>query len=195
VKENKNHIELYQKFLAVLKQENDRGAVLSSAAFIEELLEKILVAFLANEPTTKELLKGFSAPIGSFSARLKLCYSLGLLYKELYLIINTIRKIRNLYAHNWEVETLSSEKISSLLVTCPPHPWLKKLYSDRKSQMIDRLWFDTTVSICMLELSLIPIVLEKEKRHPKRLVKLGKPHSTLDEANLASGTIDDHFEY
>ena len=61
--------------------------------------------------------------------------------------------------------------------------------------MIDRLWFDTTVSICMLELSLIPIVLEKEKRHPKRLVKLGKPHSTLDEANLASGTIDDHFEY
>jgi DNA-binding MltR family transcriptional regulator len=51
---------------------------------------------------SKDLLFGFNAPLGTFSARTKAAYVMGLIERKEYEEINIIRKIRNEFGHNWK---------------------------------------------------------------------------------------------
>lgn len=184
---------LYSKFIDILNGENDRGAVLSSGVFLEESLEKMLKAFLADCSSTKDLLNGFSTPIGSLGAKAKLSYSLSLLDKDLFLTIEIIRKIRNEFAHDWQGITFDSDKIKFLLNNCLTHPILKSIHY-KKETVKPRTQFQNIVSICLFELHYLPEMIKKEERIPKRSMRIGKAHSTLEDAIKAAGTKDD-FEF
>jgi mannitol operon repressor len=93
-------IDEFRKYIDELNQESDRGAVLVSVAMIDDLLEKIILAFLIESKNTTELLSGFNAPLGTFSARILAAYSLGLISENEYAECNRLRKIRNEFAHN-----------------------------------------------------------------------------------------------
>ena len=49
-------IDEFRKYIDELNQESDRGAVLVSVAMIDDLLEKIILAFLIESKNTTELL-------------------------------------------------------------------------------------------------------------------------------------------
>lgn len=111
MRETEPEIEDLSKFMQNFNKESDRGAVLLAASIIDEWLSEILSNFLKDDVVTKELIFGFNAPLGTFSARTKMAFSLSLIEKREYEEINIIRKIRNEFGHNWQGVDFSSEKI------------------------------------------------------------------------------------
>ena len=108
--------EMLNSFNLLLKntsKESDRGLVLSMSAFMEESLGLVLKKYLKDVPATTELIEGFNAPLGTFSARTKLAYSLGLISEKQHKDINLIRKIRNEFAHKWHVTSLEDVNVSA----------------------------------------------------------------------------------
>jgi hypothetical protein len=91
---------------------DDRGLVLSLAAFAEDALGSLLQAFMVPSEATKQLLDGFNAPLGTFSARIKACLALGLITKHQYDDLEHLRKIRNEFAHHWRHISLSSRSLA-----------------------------------------------------------------------------------
>ena len=82
-----------------LHSESARGRVLIMAAFLEDMIARTLVSVLPPHPSTKYLLHGSNAPISSFSAKIALARSLGLINDSEYSNLDIVRKIRNEFAH------------------------------------------------------------------------------------------------
>ncbi|MBB2818392.1 UNVERIFIED_ORG: DNA-binding MltR family transcriptional regulator [Rhizobium esperanzae] len=95
-----------------IEQLDERGLILALAAFAEEALGDLINAFLIPGDPAKQLLEGFNAPLGTFSARIKMAYSLGLVTKGQYADLDRLRRIRNDFAHTWEPISFSDQKIA-----------------------------------------------------------------------------------
>lgn len=96
---------------SLLEEQDDRGLVLSLAAFAEEALGKLLKAYLLPVGTSNELVDGFNAPLGNFSTRIKAAYSLGLVTKRQFDDLQQLRKIRNLFAHTWQHISIDDQRV------------------------------------------------------------------------------------
>jgi hypothetical protein len=91
----------YGKLVASLGQESDRGLVLSCAALIDLYLGKIIRAFLVDDKDVDELFEGPYAPLSSLSAKTKMAYCLGLISNKERKEIDAVRKVRNVFAHEY----------------------------------------------------------------------------------------------
>lgn len=133
-------------FLEAFKLESDRGAAIIAAAYLEEILKQILDAYLADVKCSDEILSGFNAPFGSFSAKIKTTYSLGFLEDKEFSTINTIRQIRNKFAHSWKGVSFQSQSIIDLckkLSNCGHETLDKATYSrDRFNMNVAILYID-----------------------------------------------------
>jgi len=95
----KEDIDL-NKFSEMLKNESDRGVVLISAELINNYLTSLFEKYLIlNKDLRKDILEYSLAPLHTFSNKIKMAYSLGLIDKEKYKDLDYIRKIRNKFAH------------------------------------------------------------------------------------------------
>lgn len=101
--------------LESLYEHDDRSMVLNMAAFAEDTLELLLLAYLREEKQAKEFVNGFNAPLGTFSSRIKAAFVLGLIRKDDYDTLEALRKIRNKFAHDWEGVSLDRGDIASLI--------------------------------------------------------------------------------
>ncbi|NVK33538.1 MAG: transcriptional regulator [Rhodobacteraceae bacterium] len=101
------------KFLNLFNKESDRGAALIAASFLDNSLKEIIEVFLIDNKSSKELIDGFNAPIGTFSSRINLANSLGLLMEDEYLLLHSLRKIRNEFGHEWDDVTFDSKTIQN----------------------------------------------------------------------------------
>ncbi|MGH2420770.1 MltR family transcriptional regulator [Pseudomonas canadensis] len=95
-----------------LRQMDERGLVLSLAAFAEDALGSLLKAFMLPTATTAQLVDGFNAPLGNFSSRIKAAYSLGLITKDQFGDLEQLRKIRNYFAHTWKPIGFDDKRIA-----------------------------------------------------------------------------------
>lgn len=109
--------DLVEKFRA----ESDRGAALLAASYLDERLKALLLEHFTSRKVGLELLDGPLAPLGSFSARSKAAFALGLLDAATYRQLNTLRNIRNEFGHNWEEMDFSTTTVEKL---CRKLPWL-----------------------------------------------------------------------
>jgi mannitol operon repressor len=107
------HLKEFSKFLAELNKESDRGAVLISAAMIDDLLGKCIISFLIDHADVESLLEGLNAPLGSLSARVLVAFALGLLSEDEYHECQILRKVRNAFAHNVHV-SFDDQKVRDL---------------------------------------------------------------------------------
>jgi len=62
-----------------------------------------------------DLLRGFNAPLGTFSSRIKASYAFGLITEDQFKDLEYLRKIRNEFAHAWEHVSLQQDKLSTLV--------------------------------------------------------------------------------
>lgn len=99
-KDPEKFLKEFLPFLDVQNKESHRGAVLVTCSFLDELLREIIDTFLIEDSDRELLLDGFNAPIGTFSARIKVAHCLGLISDEERNDCDILRKIRNEYAHN-----------------------------------------------------------------------------------------------
>jgi mannitol operon repressor len=97
------HLKSFTKYLDELNKETERGAALISAAMLDDLLAQCLSAFLIEHQDIRSLLEGFNAPLGTLSARTVAAFAVGLISDEEYKECQTLRKIRNAFAHNVHV--------------------------------------------------------------------------------------------
>lgn len=130
-----------------LHEHDDRGLVLSIAAFAEDTLGLLLLSYLREPRTATELVEGFNAPFGTFSARIKGALVLGLIRKDQYRSLELIRRIRNKFAHNWTGVSLDRDDIADTIRQLPPPPIetnelspcklpLRKLLTDRATYLL-----------------------------------------------------------
>lgn len=115
----------FNRLLSLTAEEDERGLVLSMAAFSEECLSRLLHGYLRPGKPANDLIEGFNAPLGTFSARIKAAYAMGLLSSEQMADLELLKKIRNEFAHNWEGCNFEAEKIKSWVLEMNPsrfHP-------------------------------------------------------------------------
>lgn len=109
--------ELSKRFRNVrseLAKESDRGVALYATAHIDTELEQLLQKkLIGSEKHLKEILS-FNGPLGTFSSKIKLSYSLGLIDKVMMDDINILRKIRNEFAHSDEAISFDTQNIKDL---------------------------------------------------------------------------------
>jgi hypothetical protein len=94
------NLEKFWPYLELLRKESPRGKVLISTGFIEQQLKEVLLAFMLPVSQAEDLLEGANAPLGTFSARISACYTLGLIKEVEHHDLNVIRRIRNDFAHD-----------------------------------------------------------------------------------------------
>ena len=94
------NFKVFAPFLDDLNRESERGAVLISVSYLERQLKEIVSAFLCDGEASERLLERFNAPLGTLAARAAAAVALGLLIsRREYRELETIRKIRNQFAH------------------------------------------------------------------------------------------------
>ena len=94
------HLKEFAPFLDDLNRESERGAVLISVSYLERQLKQIVLALLCEGDTSVRLLEGFNAPLGTLAARSAAAAALGLISEQEHRELETIRKIRNQFAHD-----------------------------------------------------------------------------------------------
>lgn len=136
-----------------LQNESDRGCCLIASSLLESELEHLLKCKLIGNKKHHDDLFSFNGPIGTFSAKIKLSYSLGLICKEAFKDLETIRKIRNKFGHSFEVinfETVAiSNEVSKLkahFYTAEMKPNNRAIFTNTFTSIIGQLW-DSEVSL------------------------------------------------
>jgi DNA-binding MltR family transcriptional regulator len=89
----------WQGLAEELQAGTDRAAAILGGVFLDEHLRRLISNFVVDE---KEILDGLfevEQPIATFSSRIKMSYTLGLINKQVYGDLNKIRNIRNVFAH------------------------------------------------------------------------------------------------
>jgi len=109
------------QLIALLDGLDDRGLVLSLAAFAEDALRKLIQSFLIPSNAATSLVDGFNAPLGTFSSRSKAAYAMGLLTEVQFEDLERLRKIRNHFAHSWQKTSLDSTATRDIVRNLSPY--------------------------------------------------------------------------
>lgn len=96
-----------------LSKESDRGMALMGSAYIDDRLAVLLKAYFVDDKKVIKLMFDFTGPLGTFSSRLNMAYSLGLMSKNIYTDCNILKKIRNDFAHVPSPMSFDDEPIKS----------------------------------------------------------------------------------
>jgi hypothetical protein len=150
------------EFLNEFNKESDRGAALNAAAVLDDWLSNILKEFLADNKSAKNLLSGFNAPLGTFSAKAAAAHSLGLIQDNEIEEITLIRKIRNEFGHSWKESSFENQKIKDLTFNLP---WLGPKELEEGSTARGR--FNLAIAILLTDLMWRSRLVSKEKRQIK----------------------------
>lgn len=97
---------------AQLRNLDERGLILSLAAFAEDSLATLLTAFMLPTEAARQLIDGFNAPLGTLSSRIRAAYALGLVTEDQFEDLERLRKIRNAFSHTWKPTSFSDPGIS-----------------------------------------------------------------------------------
>ena len=86
---------------AIAHDPSDRGTALSVASLVETALFQFIRSWVVRPANKDEenLLFGGDAPLGNFSSRIRVAYAFGLIDESVRNNLNTIREIRNAFAH------------------------------------------------------------------------------------------------
>lgn len=114
---SKNDVN-WDKYYETLIKESDRGSVIVGASMLEHLLEKLIrkKLFAATKGSRKESTKSLferNGPFSSFWSNINFTYALGIIDEDIYNSLELIRKIRNEFAHNYDMVSFDDTKISN----------------------------------------------------------------------------------
>lgn len=95
-----DQIKYINKVLKELSSESDRASAILLGAEIDSALRTIIEKYLLEPLGNSSQLLEQDAVLGSFSAKIEICYRLGLISKLIHRELHLIRKIRNKFAHH-----------------------------------------------------------------------------------------------
>ncbi len=112
-KDRDENFEALMEFRNQLDSETDRGWSLMAASYLDYELERLLRVKLVGGKKHLDLLFDYSGPLGTFSSKINIAYSLGFISKISLNDLNLIRKIRNDFGHTHHSLNFESENIKS----------------------------------------------------------------------------------
>lgn len=127
---SKADIEAFFAIRAELTKESDRGCALLAASFLDYKIELLLRSKLCGTKSILDETFGINGAAGSFSAKINLSYSLGLLPKIMFDDIHTLRKIRNKFGHSIEINSFEEKSIKDLAKNLKYH--IREIADTRK---------------------------------------------------------------
>lgn len=98
-------------------EENDRALAIVGRAFLDTVLESILIEFLVDDEKEVAELMRYEGPLGTYSGRIRGAYCLGLLRKTVRDDLRLVGRIRNRFAHD----------LSASFATDPIRSWCQSL--------------------------------------------------------------------
>ena len=96
-------------------EERGRGAVLVGVARVDAALVRLLQAVLLPPPGSADTFFQPDRPLGSFGARITLAARLGLIDPHVEQALQTLRRVRNAFAHSTATATLTDPSHSDRL--------------------------------------------------------------------------------
>jgi DNA-binding MltR family transcriptional regulator len=102
------------------EEKNERAAAIVGAAFLDTLLENILINFFIDDEKEVDKLLKPERPVGTYGSRVALAYCLGLIGKVIRDDLRLIGKIRNKFAHDLSV-TFDDDPIRSWVLALKWH--------------------------------------------------------------------------
>lgn len=102
----------FHDFLTEFQGESDRAAAVLGAAFADDLLRALLAARFVDEGEHVQALTRPNGPVSSFSARISLAFAIGLLSDDDAADFNTLRKIRNNFAHRLHGISFATDSVA-----------------------------------------------------------------------------------
>ena len=101
-------------FRSSIIEETDRGAVLMSAAYLDDKLKMLIEGRLVEDKKACRRAFEFNGPLGTFSSRIDFSYLMGIIPKNAQKDLHTIRAIRNHFAHHAAPLRYDDEKVKAL---------------------------------------------------------------------------------
>lgn len=99
-KKQKDLLDVLIAIETELENKSNRAMVILCASFLDFQLEEILFNFfIKNNKLSKEIFESHM-PLNTFSAKISMCYYLGLISMHEHRTLTIIRKIRNEFAHS-----------------------------------------------------------------------------------------------
>jgi DNA-binding MltR family transcriptional regulator len=146
-KKKKPHFTMWELFhdrfkaAEAFERESDRAVALITAEYLNLGLELLLRKCLIAKTKVVDEFFGFDRPLGTFSARIKMGYCLGHMSDHSFKDLNTIRDIRNDFAHSRETISFSTQSINdrclSLRIPMITAGWVQPDFSSSRIRYIE----------------------------------------------------------
>lgn len=104
--------------IASISDESDRSVFIVAAAILEEELKIAILDEIegnAISKKTKEQIFDQNGPLSGFYSKILISYAFGIITKEMYADLNSIRRLRNASAHSYDVVDFLDAEIKSTL--------------------------------------------------------------------------------
>lgn len=172
------------RLIGLARDQHGRVLALSLASFAEECLGRIIKAYLRNAKAVHDLLEGFNAPLGTFAARIKMSYALGLLTDSQFKDLELIRKIRNEFAHTWDELSFDDAKLQG---------WIENLDPPRFPQTQPKTPEDKFRIVGVGILTEIEVLQSQLEERKKRLKPIGI--QVVKSTRMKSGIMKHEFKH
>jgi hypothetical protein len=97
-------------------EDSDRGAAIVAASFVEEFLKQQILYLLRTDTAAKNVISkafGSNGLLANFSNKIDLGFLLRLYGKKALAELDTIRRLRNDFAHNLEYQSFDTQSIAT----------------------------------------------------------------------------------
>ncbi|MGD0041137.1 MAG: hypothetical protein ABSE84_12075 [Isosphaeraceae bacterium] len=145
------------------EEKNDRGLVIVGAAFLDTLLEHILISFLVDDPKEVAELLRYDQPLGTYGNRTRAAYCFGLINKTIRDDLRVVGKIRNRFAH----DLYASFGDQQIRTWCVALKWHRTAYMRPPPDASERDLFHVGVNQLVCHLNGIVSIARGEKRVPR----------------------------
>lgn len=153
----------FKGFLEEFQKESDRSTAIMGAAFLDEHLKQLLTNFFIDDAKEVAHLLSSESPLGSFGARIRAVYCLGLISQEYFESLKIIKAIRNDFAHQLHGLTFDDKNIAN---ECEKLKSLQPIKS--KVTQTPRQLFVTSTIFVLMDVSVRALtILDKRRRTPK----------------------------
>ncbi len=151
-------------FLEEFQGETDRATAVLGVAFLDEQIYQLLCAFFVDDDKESKEILGIEKPLGSFGARIRLAYCVGLLPHEDFEDLKTIKNIRNAFAHKLQGLVFADEEI---IKECNKLRIVERLVPGVASHPRDR--FTISVSLHCNMLAMARLSMSTKCKAPKAI--------------------------
>lgn len=143
--------------------ESETAQVLIFYSYLENSLEELIAQHLLHldNRKAKERLFGVNAPLGTSSARMLLAYHLGWLRPETYQQVDSLRKVRNEFAHRAFKVDFDDPKVASHIGNMDPKMFQELVDGGLPREAVDHL--DTILAKMLL---IACLVFQEIVTHP-----------------------------